>query len=93
MVPCAAAPGRIDLRALPQVRGGVLAADGGVRTLCVLPDGAVALDVVEVCGYLAPDGTRSYTVRCSTDAPLSTIVGLFRLGEHAILEQSDQWET
>ncbi len=59
--------------------------------MCSLPDGAVALDVVEVCGYLAADGTRAFTVRCTTDAPLSTVVGLFRLGEHEILRQSSDW--
>lgn len=61
----------------------------GVRTLCKIPDGAVPLDVIEVCGYLSADGGRQYTARFSGDAPLSTLLGLLRLGEHLILRDSD----
>lgn len=69
----------------------MLAGENGVKTLCVLPEGAVALDVVEVCGYLRADGARQLALRCTTDAPLSTVIGLLRLGEHEILRRSDDW--
>ncbi len=64
----------------------------GPLTLCGLPEGAVALDVIEVCGYLSKDGHRRYATRFSRDAPLSTLLGLLRLGEQQILRAAEGWE-
>ncbi len=64
----------------------------GPLTLCGLPEGAVALDVIEVCGFLSKSGRRRFAVRFSRDAPLSTLLGLLRLGEQKILRVAEDWE-
>lgn len=65
---------------------------GGPTTLCRLPQGAVPIEVIEVCGYIAPDGSRKFAVRACHDVPLSTALGLLRLAEHHLVEESKTWE-
>jgi hypothetical protein len=58
-----------------------------------LPDGAFAEEFVGVIGYLDPSGQMKYAVFHAGNAPLSTFVGLLRLGEHKIIEHFEgQWE-
>ncbi len=60
-------------------------------TLCQLPEGAIPLEVVEVCGYLTAEGRRKWTVRYRADVPVSTTLGLLALAKHQILSEMDTW--
>lgn len=59
-----------------------------IRTLCDLPDGAMPLEVIEVCAFLDADGKRSWTYRRDGDS-IPTAVGLMRMAEHTILTVAD----
>lgn len=67
-------------------------ANQGVPTLCEVPADCIPIDVVEVCGYITPEGHRMFATRFTKDAPLSTVLGLMRLGEHQILRESENWD-
>lgn len=76
---------------MPQAGGGVLKAESEVRTLVKLPEGAIPIDVIEVCGFISAEGKRQWLTRFSGDAPVSTLLGLLTMAEHDIVAESNKW--
>jgi hypothetical protein len=62
-----------------------------IRTLCEIPEDAVPLEVVEVCGWIDSKGERRWSVRFAGETPVSTTLGLLRLAEHHVIAESSTW--
>lgn len=60
-----------------------------INTLCVLPEGAVPNEVLEVCSYFDKEGVRRFMIRHNGDMPLSSTLGLLRLVEYSLIEGAD----